>query len=432
MNIPKKVEELKYLNRIYLEAPPSKAKDTLDKIKDIWGKFGEALASTDSNQGINFLIALYDKEGYRIYFEEWSELTGKLSKTKSTSRRKELTKRTTLLKDILSAPLGQLPDLYAREWKKTIPFSAVQLRIEVGDRPSTLEGFTPKRERDDDEALASGPITPEEIAEAEKEEQEKQAKKDDLKETREENKKAEENKYEVKRQQQERENPFEPTEIISETTLVTRDADQVEWLWTPSSESQEDGDVQLQAMVNEFAQQAFSASPSVATMWLLRNQAEFWIEEFLNFVVAPCEYKAEFKQMQDMRVQLMVPLLKMRAALEKSIQEGTPAKFAVIFATPLFQPWEWREILSTLFPLTAMVYFREIPASGQAQSVYAQAQYFINANNKNVIPWLHNIACFESLKKSGCQWGPQEVKTEVIEESGEAMDMSDDVIEISE
>ncbi len=302
-------------------------------------------------------------------------MLNELLHSKLTKREKQ-TKQISInqLTQILQAPLAHVP-----EWKELIPgVGDIQRKIEIGQRESLTAGYeaTTKREREEEM---------EEEEEAAKEEEKKRRK-----EAAEERKEEAAQKYEEKREQQEVENPFETTEIIPETTLLTRDADQVEWLWSPTT-IVENGDEQLQLIVDEFTRKTFTQSPSVATMWIIRNQAEFWMEEFFNFTLAPCEFRPELPPVQNLRVQLIVPIIKMLFAIQKAEQENQDEKYQVVFSEPLFQEWQWRQILSILFPLTAMVYYQEIPASGQGTTIFNAASQYIQSGNPNVIPLLRVV-----------------------------------------
>jgi len=117
---------------------------------------------------------------------------------------------------------------------------------------------------------------------------------------------------------------------------------------------------------------------------LLRQQARFWIEEFFNFILAPCDFAnpsdIQIDQMYSKyRIHIMVPLIKLalftsnqqevNKLREASQKETKSDEVYQRLMSPIMTTPQWREYLTVHFPDAARVLFNESPTP-QALAFY--------------------------------------------------------------
>lgn len=106
--------------------------------------------------------------------------------------------------------------------------------------------------------------------------------------------------------------------------------------------------------------------PRIDDLILLRQEARFWLEEFFNFLVEPCDFANPWElknadTYSKYRTRVMVPLVKLSIMLNKKyyltkLAIAHPTVFGQLIE-PIMTFQQWREYLSLHFPDAAALMF---------------------------------------------------------------------------
>jgi hypothetical protein len=105
--------------------------------------------------------------------------------------------------------------------------------------------------------------------------------------------------------------------------------------------------------------------PRTDDLWLLRQEAQFWLEEFFNFLLTPCEfanpaYLENSHATSKYRTHVILPLTKL-VLISQDREKRIPEKAeqtSLVFS-PMMTQIQWREYLSLNFPDAAASLFGE-------------------------------------------------------------------------
>lgn len=152
------------------------------------------------------------------------------------------------------------------------------------------------------------------------------------------------------------------------------------------------GDDELWAMVPTIVSLGGQPLPSLAEFWMLKHEAGFWSEEYFNVSLASCDFSAPavLESDSNFRRYIMFNLLK----LAQAATTARDTRYQGALAVPLFTMTQWREYMSTQFPLSSIVYFQETPASGSAQGQRLKQQLDSDASRSPQFQYLMQALSF--------------------------------------
>lgn len=343
-NMP--VQEFLYMLRQYVERyinnPTSVT--ALTNIEKILSDAKDIIESTGpSSEGLDLFLPELFRRVYEDFYNEYLRDTGITAAQAGKQRRsRNDSRRMTAIRDVIVLPTTLIGD---SQWSKLIQSIGGSGKKEFAPRairPSLRGSDAPSfsTTNDDDDEDGDDDIAMEKSA-AKKAKQEQQKREED-----------------EDRERKQTEYDFEPIENMNKSRYKQTD---LSWILDELTEKKGDSRrwTVAEMIAHQFSGQRRRENREIPMedFWLVKNEVRFWIEEFFNSTLRPCNFATpstlmNADQYEKFQTRIMYSLLKLTRAVADMTGKLTPQ-------TALFTPAQWREYLSINFPAEAAVYFQE-------------------------------------------------------------------------
>lgn len=329
------------VRRFFTAASQSDARAQATELQSLRGTLNDVaqvFAEGDTRGYRDFLALLFERASFANLYERWQQLLAQVTAAAAQGAARDndavrrLRREAAAARELLTVPA----EYFGSAWSALTPDISEQITTNIGTRQSVLgerrTSTTPAKKKPPRVAVATADPDL-----AQRQAREKQQQVDD---------------------------PFPVSETYKESSVPDPGV-YVTSQYATTTGQYETSEQELLEMLNtlQALQNSRAPLPTVAEFWMMRHEAGFWIEEFFNVSLASCDFSspAIFEREQAFRRYILFNLLKLSlaAATQRDRYQGA-------LREPLFDAWQWREYMSTQFPLISMTLFDETPASGAA------------------------------------------------------------------